>query len=125
MEPEQPTKTAGYRKLVEQFGVERVGAAVLAKWISDEDAMEKWERLDAVVKHGTQHLGPVERRPFRYWVILWYFSMGYQAADVAEQLQVGVETVKQELKYARKKLGLPGKPLTLVIATAIREGHIP
>jgi len=130
----QPHKTAGYRRLHDRYGPARLGDALLAKWLSDDDALEKWAHLALDINrvNPSARRSPVYRfteerapRPHAYWVVLWYLSMGYQNKEVAEQMGLSVETIKRDVHYARKKLGLEGAPLPKVVAVAIREGVIP
>ena len=124
----QPEKAAAYAQLVEKFGAERVATAVLTKWLLDTDSDSCWENLAAAVSVKQGLPSPAPKRMalvHKYWVVLWYISMGYSMEGCAEQLNLSIETIKQNLKYARKKLGLAGKPLPLVVATAIRQGWIP
>lgn len=131
---------AGYRDLIARFGEARVGDALLAKWLSDEDALEKWShlaldlsRIQIRKRTRTYDLTPAANggipaspdRPHKYWVSLWYLSMGWQEKQVAQQLQVSQNTVKQHLLYARRKLDLSGASLPKVVAVAIRTGRIP
>lgn len=127
-----PEKTAGYKQLVKQFGAAAVADRLLAKWISDEDATEKWEKLSADVEVRLEDeydamLQRMERarKPYTYWVVLWYLSNGYKDKDVAEQLGLSIHTIKRDVTYARKQLDLVGAPLTQVVAKAIRLGFIP
>jgi hypothetical protein len=46
--PTPPNRAAAYRSLVDGYGCGRVADALLAKWLADDDAEEKWERLAAV-----------------------------------------------------------------------------
>jgi DNA-binding NarL/FixJ family response regulator len=108
--------------------------------MADEDALEYWahlaldlSRVQVRTRSRTYSLGPnngggLERtkgRPNRYWVTLWYLSMGWREKHVAQQLQISQETVKQHLIYARRALGLKGAPIARVVAVAIRKGIIP
>ena len=120
-------KAEGYKQLVERFGEGEVADRLLAKWLTDADSAEELDHLAAVVTltNGVAPRRTYRQRPKKYWVVLWYFSMGYRASAIAEQLGIGTETVKQEIKYARRQLGVAGKPLPHVVAAAIREGRIP
>lgn len=107
----------------------------MQKWLTDPDADEKWEKLAAAVKVRYENDWPTwtyidpfrinGKRPFKYWIVLWYFSMGYRNNDVAEQLGIAPNTVKRELQYARRRLNMIGEPMTAVVAKAIRLGKIP
>lgn len=109
-----------------EFGEGDVADRLLAKWISDPDAGDKWEHLWAVVEAAPEISAPTTGgRPYRYWVVLWYFSMGYRRSQIAEQMGVADETIKQQLKYARARLNLAGEPMARVVAEAIRQGLIP
>lgn len=120
-------KAAGYKQLVDRFGVNSVADRLLQKWLSDPDADEKWERLAAHIEIAVlqKEPQPTKRRPYKYWVILWYVSMGFSEIATAEQLGVSRDTIKMELKYARRKLGMVGGSLPAVVAKAYRLGMIP
>ena len=124
-----PEKAAGYKQLTDRFGAREVADRLLAKWLSDDDAMETWERLFADVKlrFEPEYEAWLKRppRPYKYWVILWYLSMGFREQDVAEQLGISVWTVQREITYVRKNLNMLGSSLSHVVATAIRLGKIP
>jgi DNA-binding CsgD family transcriptional regulator len=130
--PRQPKKTAGYKQLVSEFGIGQVADRLLAKWISDEDADEKWEKLsaDVAIRYEEEYYVYLKkltraRRPYKYWVVLWYISMGYSEKKVAEQLELSVNTIKRDLTYARERLDLIGASMPEVVAKAIRLGYIP
>jgi DNA-binding CsgD family transcriptional regulator len=126
------SKAVGYKHLVERFGAGEVADHLLAKWISDPDADQKWNRLftDVSISYERErYAATIERikpsRPFKYWVVLWYYSMGYRTPAIAEQLNISVHTIKRDLTYARTKLNLIGTPLAGVVAKAIRLGYLP
>lgn len=128
----QPEKTAGYKQLVNEYGIGQVADRLLQKWISDPDSDSKWDRLfaDVNVLYEDEYRNYLRRmelakRPYKYWVVLWYRSMGYEDADIAEQLDISIHTVKRDLSYARKRLDLTGAPMPEVVAKAIRLGFIP
>jgi DNA-binding NarL/FixJ family response regulator len=122
-----PGKPESYNRLVRKYGVGRVADALLAKWISDDDADQKWEQLAAVVSLADLVLPVPEPSPNppKYWIVLWYFSMGYSRERIADQLQLSVETIKRDLTYARSRLDMVGAPMPAVVARAIRLGFIP
>ena len=118
-------RAEGYKQLVQRFGEGAVADRLLAKWVADPDADEKWERLDAAVKVTNGVASDPRARVYKYWVILWKISLGWKEPALAEEMGVSIWTIKREVWYARRTLGLVGKPLPVVVATAIRQGHIP
>lgn len=129
---DHPEKVIGYKQLINEFGADQIADRLLAKWITDPEANAKWERLsaDVVVRYEDEYVQSLRRRerarrPFKYWIVLWYISMGYSEKDAADQLELSVHTIKRNVTYARINLDLIGAPIAQVVAKAIRLGFIP
>lgn len=117
-----PGKPEGYHRLVVQYGVERVADALLAKWISDNDADEKWEHLAAVIEVRE----PESRQPaLQQLVVLYLLSHGRSVPDVAAELGKSLHTIQRQVKQAKESMRIPTTGNTQAVATAIRLGYIP
>lgn len=108
------------------FGEGRLADALLAKWLADPEAASSWARLADDVDGAVGSVpAPPRARVTRWQVVLWRLSQGWSREQVAEAHGVSLETVKQQLKYARKALGVVGASQPALVAAALRRGVIP
>lgn len=118
---EQPEKTVAYGRLVARFGVAAVAAAVLAKWLSDDDADEKWAALLFSISAAS---APTTRRYIsRAEVrVLTLLAAGLTVKQAAARLGVSFETVKRQVTTAMQHTN--GKNATHAVAVGIRSGQV-
>ncbi len=102
---------------MERFGHDAVATALLAKWLSDPDAGEKWERLAAVV---------AVTRPPRFTPaeadVLTMRARGLTGAQIAQERGTSAETVKTQTKAARERVG--ARNAAHAVAIGIRSGEV-
>lgn len=122
----------GYAELVDRFGAGEVADAILTKWLSDENADEKWQRLGNAISGAVEfdsarktfYPGSKKKIP-RYLIVLWHLSNGHSEDEIARLMGCGRETVKTHLKRARARLGSEHITREYLVALAIRNGLIP
>jgi DNA-binding CsgD family transcriptional regulator len=120
----QPEKTAGYRLLVRRFGEGRVGDAVLAKWLSDPDGSDAFERLFVSIVSTDEFppgggieprtLPPSELRALRL------LANGLREKEIAASLGRSPYTIKRQIGSAMDRLQAPNA--LAAVATALRTG---
>lgn len=116
------SKAENYKTLVQRYGEDRVGSAILAKWRADPEAEEHWERLGRCI--GNYWHGRRYKKVLKWEIILWHMSNGHRYKEVAEHMGISPQTVKTHLGYARKAMNLPDANSSLLVAEALRRGII-
>jgi DNA-binding CsgD family transcriptional regulator len=80
-------------------------------------------RLDQLVEPDPNIVGLHRQLTPRELAVLRLVSMGKQSREVAQELELGVETIRSHLKKAQSKLGVRNR--TQAVAEALRQSLIP
>ena len=129
-----------HKALIAQIGEGAYADLLLQKWLGDPNGTFGFVRLADDIYNAPKVINSTHRRltlrqsptngyrrsGVRKWqVVVWYLSMGYDRQQVADQLGLGLETIKQHLRYAAKEMKLDNTKITFVVAEAIRQKKIP
>lgn len=117
-------RVAGYATLVSTFGPEAVADKLLAKWLADPDAGQKWERLGAAVNLAEFELAKRPRAPATLTpaevAVLTLRANGHGSHASGRLLRKSPETIKKQLATARQRLG--ARNLCHAVTLAYRQG---
>ncbi len=130
-------RAEGYIELVAGFGIATIADKLLAKWISDSDADEKWSRLAKDINSTPEHPEPIVAcRPLppaiithitpqlsrREAIILTLLAGGWLIPAIASRLKLSNWTIQDATSKVGEKLGTNNP--TESVARGIRSGQI-